>query len=509
MEQSRRDFIKTVGKVAAGLSLASAAGIQPPLTSGVQKASACSSGPVDWQDIRDNYFNLSRDYIYMNNSTMGPTLVPVSDRMAEVQKIFSQGCTIDTFNNEIVMTALPQLREEMRILVNADVYTPSYPPDSPPTPGKCVGNVDSVTEGMSLVANGLDLLSGDVIIYTDHEHAGGRTMWELKRDRYSAICGIPTPDPNGNIGTMVPLLVTPDDTEDNWAKNLVDRFIATIKYNNKYRGTVKVVSIPWITTSTGHVLPVKDLCDQIKLLDQNIICVIDGAQAFTIIPMDLQKVKCDFLVVNGHKYLCGPIGSGFIVADVARLGSSSSWPTVVDDQVYKAFGNTNAHSNCHRKGGLSAYTNILPLYDALTFYEGLGVENVYNRLLQIGQWLRDGLSTFPDNFKLITPMSPGLSCVMTCFQLWENKTSNKLRYSEDICQALKDQYGIQVKHSTEGYTDTYTYWDPNTKKNITVVNGAVRLAPHYYNTGKEFKKLAKALCAIAGVDYKSWPVFPG
>jgi selenocysteine lyase/cysteine desulfurase len=500
MEQSRRDFLKVVGKVTAGLGLTSLTGVQSPLTSPAQACTQISgSGAEYWQSVRDNYFKLSKDYIYMNNSTMGPTLVPVSDRMQEVQKIFSQGCTIEYFNDEIVMSALPQLREEMRQLVNADTYPPATLTNPFPTltPGKCVGNVDSVTEGMSFVANGLNLASNlpsgpkDVIIYTDHEHAGGRTMWELKGDRFGAVCGIPTPDTSGNIGTMVPL-ITADDTEDTWAGNLVQRFIDTINYNNTTRGTVKVVSFPWITTSTGHVLPVAALCAAIKGINPNIICVIDGAQAFTIIPMDLQAVKCDFMVVNGHKYLCGPIGSGFIVARATRLGStSSSWPTVVDDQVYKAFGNPNAHSNCHRKTGLSAYTNILPLYDALTFYESLGVQNVYNRLLQIGQWLRNGLAAFPLKFELITPMRSDLSCVMTCFRIIGIP-------SQTVYESLRDNYAIQVKHSTEGFPDS--------------TNGAVRLAPHYYNTAKEFNKLQKAICEIAGMKKRDWqalwPPFP-
>ena len=52
--------------------------------------------------------------------------------------------------------------------------------------GKYVGMVSSVTEGMSLVANGLDISAGDAILTTDHEHTGGFTMWELQRDRYGA-----------------------------------------------------------------------------------------------------------------------------------------------------------------------------------------------------------------------------------------------------------------------------------------------------------------------------------
>jgi isopenicillin-N epimerase len=499
MEQSRRDFLKVFGKATAGLGLASLTGVPSPLTSGVPTASACvGSGGIDWKEIRREYFKLSKDYIYMNNSTMGATLKPVSDRMAEVQEIFSDGCTLDRFFNEIVM-ALAPLRDKMKQIVKADTR-----PDSFGYFGKCVGNVDSVTEGMSFVANGLDLESGDVIIYTDHEHSGGRTMWELRRDRSNnAIkCGIPATNAYGTDGTMVPLIFS-GDNELTWADNLVNRFIDTIEYNNGYRGKVKVVSFPWITTSTGHVLPAGDLCDRIKRIYPDIVCVIDGAQAFTVIPMDLQTVNCDFLVVNGHKYLCGPVGSGFVVVDQGQLDSGSGfWPTVLDDQVYRT---SSPQSNAHRKSGISAYTNLLPLYDALTFYESLGAENVHARLFQIGDWLREGLSGFPDKFKLITPRNPDISCVMTCFQVIG-------QHSQKVYEDLKNLYNIQVKNSTEGFKiDELGYYPPPPPPpapNMSSINGAVRIAPHYYNTEKEFKQLAKALCQIAGADYKSWPDFP-
>jgi isopenicillin-N epimerase len=477
MEQSRRDFIKVCGKVTAGLSLASLTGVQPALTSPAQAETGTSdsSGSVNWRNVRARYFNLSNDYIYMNNSTMGATLVPVSDRMQEVQKIFSDGCTLDRFFNEII-TALPILRDKMREIVNADVYIPpTNPPGMPLIPGKYVGNVDSVTEGMSLVANGLGLRNGDVILTTDHEHSGGRTMWELQRDRFGAIWG-----------TFE--LVHEDDTDEaTWANNLVQRF--KDKVSTYPVGSVKVLSFPWVTTSTGHVLPAKELCVAAK--DRGIISVIDGAQAFTIIPMDLKQVPCDFLVVNGHKYLCGPIGSGFIVVDENQLsGNSTFWPTVLDDQVYKAFGNQNPHSNAHRKSGISSYTNLLPLYDALLFYASLGPQNVYSRLLQIGQWLRSGLTAFSDRFELITPISSDLSCVMTCFRI------NGIP-SQTVYETLKNEYAIQVKHSTEGFGVGGN------------VNGVVRISPHYYNTDKEFNQLAKALCEIAGVPVNGWPDFPG
>ena len=85
---------------------------------------------------------------------------------------------------------------------------------------------------------------------------------------------------------------------------------------------------------------------------------------------------------------------------------------------------------------------------------------------------------------------------MTCFRV-------KGMLSETVYETLRDQYSIQVKHSTEGFTEL----DPSGN-----VNGAVRLAPHYYNTTTEFNLLQKALSEIAGLTkgwQKFWPPFPG
>jgi isopenicillin-N epimerase len=487
MEQSRRDFLKVFGKATAGLGLASLTGVPLPLTSGVPTASACvGSGGIDWQEIRKQYFRLSRDYIYMNNSTMGATLKPVSDRMAEVQKIFSEGCTIDRFNSLEVVYILSWIRERFREVVNGYGGYPTV------SAGKYVGNVDSVTEGMSVVANGITFDSSDAIFITDYEHTGARTMWELQRDRYGAKL------------VTVPLIVA-GEREDQWAGNLVQRF-RTAMSNCPSGSSPKVLSFPYITTSTGHILPAKELC-ALASIEFDAISVIDAAQAFTILPINVIDLDCDFFVVNGHKYLCGPIGSGFICINPRQM--SSFWGTIVDDNYY--YPSMPSRNYPQRKGGITPYTNIIPLLDALNIYDkgpqspptlppplvippydgfSIGADNVYDRLLQIGKWLRSGLSSFPTKFELITPQSDGLSCVMTCFRVI-NKSS------ESVYQDLKNIYGIHVKHSTEGFGT-----GPN-------VNGAVRLAPHYYNTEKEFKQLAKALCGIAGVSVKDWPDFPG
>lgn len=467
MEQSRRSFLKLCGAVGAGIGLAALAGE----SAGLKSTAYAAQGPsgLSWEKIRKRYFTLSKDYIYMNNSTMGPTLKPVQERMAEVQKIFAEGCTLDGFIDNILCSLRP-MRSKIGEIIGAPAkMTYDFCSGAMVTDyGRNIGNVDSVTEGMSLVANGLPLAKGDVIITTDHEHSGGRTMWELKSNRCEAVLNI-VKLPIGKTGQA-------------WVDAVVQDFTDAI---GKVSPEKKVVlSFSWITTSTGHVLPAKTLCSLVAGRVGGGISVIDAAQAFTILPLNVQDIGCDFLVANGHKYLCGPIGSGFVYINSRFLTDTNSfYATVVDENYY--FPNNAAKNYPHRKGGLAAYTNILPLYDALSFYQELGAVTVYNRLSDIGQWLRAGLSNLA-NVEVITPQDPAISCVMTCFRVPGKK-------SEDVYQSLKNTYGIQVKHSTEG--------DPDKDGDYLV-----RISPHYYNTQDEFVRLAKALCEIAGLskrDYRS------
>ena len=444
MTTNRRNFIKLMGGGLAGLGLSSLAG---PLSS-AQAALPDPGQATSWRQIRQDYFSLDPQQIYCNCSTLGPTLKAVSQEMAAIQELFSAGISLDRFLRSIVFAISP-LRQKMQALVQA--------PDDPASPGRYVSLVCSVTEGMSLVANGLSLGPGDAVLTTDHEHSGGYTMWELLRDR------------RGVNLVEVPLLVE-GQPEDEWQDDLVAHFQQAL---GQY--PVKAVSFSYLTTSTGHVLPVARLCALAR--ERGVISVVDAAQAFAVLPLEVAALDCDFMVMNGHKYLCGPPGSGFLCIHPRQVEGGDFWPTIVDDNYYHP--QIPARNYPARKGGMRAFTNLLPLSQALDFYQALGPEAVHMRLLALGRWLRIGLSRYPQVFELITPQGDGLSCSMTCFRI-------KGRDSEEIYQALFDQYAIQAKHSSEGGAD------------------AVRLAPHYFNTQAEMETVAQAVCALAGVDPALW-----
>lgn len=458
----RRDFLKWWAATAASLGLMPNPFLEEDVLADLPSNQARSPGPDFWEAVRKRCFELSPRYVYLNNSTMGPTLKSVRIRASEVQRVFSDGCTVDRWLNQI-LPPLGPIRDMLVSIVNGW----DLPAESPRHgTGYYAGVVDSVTEGMSLVANGLTFSPADTILITDHEHTGGETMWELQRDRYGV-----------NL-VEVPLLGPEDEGPGGWNAGILERFVQAFRSHS-----VKVLSFPYVTTSTGHILPAQQLCALAR--DYGAISVVDAAQAFAILPINVQELDCDFLVVNGHKYLCGPIGSGFIVVNPRILDTVESfWPTVIDEIYYHPTPHPYLPHLPHRKGGLAAITSIIPLMEALAHYTGIGAGSVYERLLLLGQKLRNFFASYPDLFELITPLDDASSCVMTCFR----PAARTGLTSAMIYARLKDEYGIHAKHATEGGAD------------------AVRLSPHYYAREQEIYRLFQALAKMAAGPFTTWSI---
>ena len=110
---SRREFLELS---AAGVG---AAALMAPLAGcSSTQAAAPLTDEQFWLAVRRNDFTLSPDYIYLNNSTLGATLKSVRERMAQVGRIFGDGCYLDRWVNEIIRQLAPMLASYAS-LVNA------------------------------------------------------------------------------------------------------------------------------------------------------------------------------------------------------------------------------------------------------------------------------------------------------------------------------------------------------------------------------------------------------
>ena len=80
-------------------------------------------------------------------------------------------------------------------------------------------------------------------------------------------------------------------------------------YKDMVSAKTKLISVVHLSNTLGTINPIEDIIKIAKLHD--VITVIDGAQAAGHLPIDVQKLDCDFYLFSGHK-IFGPTGIGVL-----------------------------------------------------------------------------------------------------------------------------------------------------------------------------------------------------
>lgn len=141
--------------------------------------------------------------------------------------------------------------------------------------------VKNTTEAINYVAYGLNWKPEDEVITTVMEHHSNIVPWQLIRDRF---------------GVKIKFL----DLKDKWYLNLE-------QLEDLITEKTKLVTVVHVSNVLGTINPVEEIC---KIAHEHEVPVlIDGAQAVPHLPVDVKRIKCDFLAFSAHKML-GPTGVG-------------------------------------------------------------------------------------------------------------------------------------------------------------------------------------------------------
>jgi len=236
---------------------------------------------------------------------------------------------------------------------------------------------------------------------------------------------------------------------------------------------VKLVSICHIPTGNGLINP----AEEVGVITQKhkVLYLLDACQSVGQYPIDVEKIKCDFLSATGRKYLRGPRGTGFLYArQETTIGfeplsldlHSAEW---IDAESYRIRSDAKKYEtwecNLSAKHGLSLAINHL---------NQLGIENVQERVSVVANYLRECLGSFAH----IHVMDTGTfkSGIITFI--------SEKNGAEDIMKYLsKDQINVSVIVAGSSLFDLQ-------ERNITE---AVRASVHYYNTTDEVDKFITIL----------------
>jgi selenocysteine lyase/cysteine desulfurase len=243
----------------------------------------------------------------------------------------------------------------------------------------------NATDGVNLVASGLDWRPGDEVIISDQEHPAMELPWSwLATTR----------------GTVLKRFAVEHDPE---------RTLANVRALLGPR--TRLVGASWVTSAMGIRLPAAALADLARR--HGALSLIDGAQVFGALDVDVRELGCDFFTSNGHKWLCGPKGTGFLWARADRLrdlrpvhvGAGTFEPT--EPLVPRPSGRRFEFAS-------TTHTLWLGLGPALDWFDHLGWDWVARRTVHLATLLKDGLEGMP-GVELKTPGAPERSAGLTTF----------------------------------------------------------------------------------------------
>lgn len=142
---------------------------------------------------------------------------------------------------------------------------------------------------INLIAKNFSLKAGDEILTTDIEYGACDRTWNFYCEKAGATYR----------RQKINLPIT------NKEKFIAD-FFAGVTANTK------AIFISQITSSTGLIFPVKEVCEIAK--SKGLITIVDGAHVPGHIPFNLGEIQADFYTGACHKWMMAPKGCSFLYA---------------------------------------------------------------------------------------------------------------------------------------------------------------------------------------------------
>ena len=343
------------------------------------------------------------------------------------------------------------------------------------------------SEGVNLACRAITLKKGDEVIITLHEHVGGCAAW-LYRAKTEGI-----------VLKLAALGATAEETLNN---------IKAVKTKN-----TKVIAVPHIPCTIGQVLPVNEICAWARA--NGIISAIDGAHPLGMLQMNLKEMGCDYYSGCFHKWLLGPIGTGFFYASEEIL-SRSAIHHVAAYSVDKFDMSTTPPSIGELVNKTARYsygTFPGPMYDgakaAIQFYQKIGPALIEKRVKYLSKEIMNGLMEINDNptlkfpvIEVLTPSEDASRGAQVGFRIHEHpsKIAAANIQSTNAETPISNSAGNQtLVPGTSTPQASQRFCDFARKNNVILRYVAennihcVRVSTHYYNNKKDINRFFDVL----------------
>jgi selenocysteine lyase/cysteine desulfurase len=234
----------------------------------------------------------------------------------------------------------------------------------------------NTTESLDTVIAGFDWNPGDEAVMANQDYGAMLDMFRLQARR------------RGMRNVMIDIPMDPKSDDE-----------VVQVYANALTPATRLLMIPHMVNITGHILPVRAICDMAHA--RGVPVMVDGAHAFAHLEYRIPDLHCDYYGASLHKWLATPLGAGILYVKKDRI--SSLWPiysewSIPDDDIRKL-----NHTGTH-----PVHTDIT-IENSIEFHEMIGSAKKEARLRWLQQYWTAKVRGMP-NIVLNTPADSKRSC---------------------------------------------------------------------------------------------------
>lgn len=415
---SRRDFARlfAIGGSTALLANEAWAQAMPPAKPFAPEAAG--TGEAYWKAVREQ-FVMPPELGVLNAANLCPASRPVANALAR------ETGSVDRDPSAQNRARLSGEKEATRKALAAFLRV---------TPEEIV-IVRNTSEANNMVSSGLDLKPGDEVIVHADNHPSNLVAWREKAKRFGfSVVTVDQKNPHPGMAYYV----------DAYAKAMTPR--------------TKVVTVTHLSSTVGDLFPVKEICRMAR--ERGALSLVDGAQSFGLLDVDLADIQPDFYTGSAHKWPCGARECGVLY--VNRAAHERVWPSI-----YSAYPGAVGISRTFESFGQRDEATMIAFREALAFQTTVGRAAIERRSRALAQQAIAGLSKLPE-VKVWTSPDPALNGAVVSFL---PGSLNPQRLGQALYE--RDRLGLAGRGTGD--------------------RGGLRASPHFYNTPEEVDRLVAAV----------------
>ncbi len=375
------------------------------------------AGTLDWETVRSQFL-IPPELTVLNAANLCPSPGPVLKTVYDYTKRLDSE-PVPSYRaemREVKELTRKQLAEYLRVTPEEILIT------------------RNTSESNNWVSNGLDLGSDDEVVIFSDNHPSNNEAWKERSKRFGfTVKEVPPLNPHPGF----------------------DYYLEAFEKAMTHR--TRVLSFTHLSNTVGDLFPAKELCGMAR--KRGILTLIDGAQSFGLLDVDLSDIQPDFYTGSAHKWPCGPKETGVLFVN----GSvhDKFWPSV-----YSAYKGSDGLAKTHEGLGQRDTPALYAFGQQIEFLRKIGQEKIEERSGDLATEIIEELQKTKGVY-IYTPDERALRSAVVTFRPANLEPAK-------VVKALEEDGIVAANLGGENWA-------------------GVRFSPHFYNSNSDVERAVGAI----------------